>query len=118
LAVLATIGGFFGVGPAFRFITGTEHPGARLNIVRWLDPVIWNASTKEFGRLGGAEGHEAPVTEPAHGATEAAAAPPGGPYGDTGFNLAHSIETSTHSELGTEWLFIVISLFAAGLGMG
>src|SRR5262249_50834808 len=35
----------------------------------------------------------------------------------SGFNLAHEVEGSLHSELGTEWLFIVISLVAAGLGM-
>ena len=44
LAVLATIGGFVGIGPAFKPITGTEHPGGRLNIVNWLNPIIWNPS--------------------------------------------------------------------------
>ena len=39
LAVLATIGGFVGIGPAF---TGGHHPGGRMNIVNWLDPIIWN----------------------------------------------------------------------------
>src|SRR5687768_18318319 len=39
LAVLATIGGLVGIGPAFKFITGTEHPGGRMNIVNWLNPV-------------------------------------------------------------------------------
>jgi len=38
-------------------------------------------------------------------------------YGDTGFNLAHSVENSTHSELATEWIFIIISLVVAGIGM-
>jgi NADH-quinone oxidoreductase subunit L len=121
LAVLATIGGFVGVGPAFRLLTRSEHPGGRLNIVRWLDPVIWNASTKEFGQLEVAGGHETPTAEPAHGA---AATPAGGHaattgvYGDVGFNLAHSVEGALHNELLTEWLFIVLSVVAAGIGMG
>jgi NADH-quinone oxidoreductase subunit L len=121
LAVLATIGGFVGVGPAFSFLTRSEHPGGRLNIVRWLDPVIWNANTKEFGQLEVAGGHEAPTAEPAHGA---AATPAGGHaattgvYGDVGFNLAHSVEGALHNELLTEWIFIVLSLVAAGIGMG
>src|SRR6478672_6993768 len=33
------------------------------------------------------------------------------------FNLANSIEGSVRSELGTEWIFIIISLVAAGTGM-
>src|SRR4030095_11247645 len=121
LAVLATIGGFVGVGPAFRLLTRSEHPGGRLNIVRWLDPVVWNASTKEFGQLEVAGGHETPTAEPAHGA---AATPAGGHaattgvYGDVGFNLAHSVEGALHNELLTEWLFIVLSVVAAGIGMG
>src|SRR5205085_9694021 len=41
LAVLAVIGGFVGIGPAFRSVTGAEHPGGRMNIVTWLNPVIW-----------------------------------------------------------------------------
>ena len=41
LAVLATIGGFVGVGPAFKFLSGSDHPGGRLNIVNYLDPIIW-----------------------------------------------------------------------------
>src|SRR5215813_510422 len=115
LAVLATIGGFVGVGPAFRSVTGSEHPGGKLNIVNWMDPVIWNPTTHEFGHETAevAEGasHGAPVkSEP-----EAESA---GVFGSTGFNLAHSVEHSLHSELGTEWLFIVISLIAAGIGIG
>jgi NADH-quinone oxidoreductase subunit L len=117
LAVLAVIGGFVGVGPAFRFITGSEHPGGNLNIVNWLDPIVWNPTTKEFGTgehanteshaaPAPAEGH-APATEAGHGASV---------YGDTGFNLAHSVEKSL-GELGTEWLFIILSLVVAGLGI-
>src|SRR4030095_8012183 len=80
-----------------------------------------NASTKEFGQLEVAGGHETPTAEPAHGA---AATPAGGHaattgvYGDVGFNLAHSVEGALHNELLTEWLFIVLSVVAAGIGMG
>ena len=38
-------------------------------------------------------------------------------YGDTGFNLAHSVEAKL-GELGTEWLFIIISIVVALGGMG
>jgi NADH-quinone oxidoreductase subunit L len=107
LAVLATLGGFLGIGPAFRFMTGSEHPGGKLNIVTWLSPVIWSPA----GATGGEHGSE-PLAEGSHAATPAPEA-----EGASGFNLAHSVESSTHSELGTEWIFIVISLVAAGIGM-
>jgi NADH-quinone oxidoreductase subunit L len=126
LAILATIGGFVGVGPAFRAWTGTPHPGGHLNISNWLAPIIWNPTTREFNTP---EGHEAAA--PAESAHAETAAPPlaegvaeeGGHgsaaavYGDTGFNLAHAVENSTHSELATEWIFILISLVVAGIGM-
>ena len=117
LAVLATIGGFVGVGPAFRFITGAEHPGGRLNIVQWLEPIIWNPVTHEFPS--GQESHASPA-ENAHGAE------PAGPeaseantsaYGGVGFVLTQSVEHTLGSELKTEWLFIFISLIVAGVGM-
>jgi NADH-quinone oxidoreductase subunit L len=112
LALLAVIGGFVGIGPAFRSVTGSEHPGGRMNIVTWLNPVIWNPSTHEFNAPEGGE-HAAPVAEaPAESAHGEATV-----YGDTGFNLAHSVENSTHSELATEWIFIIISLVVAGIGM-
>ncbi len=124
LALFAIIGGFVGIGPAFRFMTGSEHPGGRLHIVTWLNPIIWNPVTREFNAPEGAEGaqgaqggsHEAPVAEttPAEGAHGEAGA---SVYGNTGFNLAHSVESSTHSELKTEWIFIAISLAVAGIGM-
>src|SRR5215213_1634595 len=117
LAVLAVIGGLVGIGPAFRGVIGTEHPGGRLHIVNWLNPIIWNPVTREFNAPEGS-GHEAaPVAETAavggaaHGEAGASL------YGDTGFNLAHSVESSTHSELATEWIFIAISLVVAGIGM-
>jgi NADH-quinone oxidoreductase subunit L len=120
LALLAVIGGFVGIGPAFRTITGTEHPGGHLNIVTWLNPIIWNPVTKEFNPAEGA--HEVAPAETAHAeapatAAEGAHGSSAAVYGDTGFNLAHSVENSTHSELATEWIFIIISLVVAGIGM-
>jgi len=136
LAVLATIGGFFGVGPAFKAITGSEHPGGKLNIVNWLNPVIWDAATGEFktaeGGHGetaaapaGAHGEAAPATEVAHGSVPAseaahgAAATSEGAHATaaSGFNLAHAVDNVVHSHTLTEWIFIFISLIAAGIGM-
>ncbi|HVI69984.1 MAG TPA: proton-conducting transporter membrane subunit, partial [Pyrinomonadaceae bacterium] len=123
LAVFATIGGLVGIGPAF---TGGSHPGGNLNIVNWLEPIIWNPVTGEFNvPEGGAPAgshatpatvadaeHAAPVTEAAsHGAATTTV------YGDTGFNLAHAVEGATHSHLVTEWIFIIISLIVAGVGI-
>ena len=116
LAVLATLGGLVGIGPAFRFITRSEHPGGRLHVVSWLNPIIWNPATREFNAPEGGE-HEAPVAETAPASETAQGETAANVYGDTGFNLAHSVENSTHSELGTEWLFIIISLVVAGTGM-
>ncbi|HEY0097548.1 MAG TPA: NADH-quinone oxidoreductase subunit L [Pyrinomonadaceae bacterium] len=144
LAVLAVIGGFVGISPAF---TGGAHVGGRMNIVNWLEPVIWNPSTRQFNAPHGAGGgehasadthgepdaiaqnHGAPATTQAapaphsdtaqssHAATGADASH--SPYGnDAGFNLAHAVEGVTHSHLLTEWVFIIISLIAAGIGMG
>jgi NADH-quinone oxidoreductase subunit L len=133
LAALATIGGFVGISPAF---TGGEHAGGKLNIVNWLDPVIWNPATGEFGKESHAEAsalaahdkqtaaREAVRQEGAHGAplptrsdeehgTRAAL-----PYSDTGFNLAHSVQTMLGgSHLAAEWFFIVVSVVVAGAGI-
>ena len=124
LALLAVIGGLIGIGPAFRSVTGSEHPGGRLNIVTWLNPVIWNPATREFNAAKGAEGagHEAPAAEtspvaPAEGAEARHGKFIASSYNDVGFNLAHSVEGATHSELATEWIFIIISLVVAGIGM-
>ena len=118
LAVLAVIGGFVGIGPAFKPITGTEHPGGRLHIVNWLNPIIWNPLTREFNTAEGGE-HGAPATEAEH--TELVAEAHGefveAPYTDTGFNLAHTVYNATHSHLATEWIFIIISLLVAGIGI-
>jgi len=125
LAILATIGGFIGIGPAFRWATGTEHPGGKLNIVQWLNPVVWDPATREFKEHEAGGGHGEPAA-PAVSHGETAAQKPGeahgasaaGVYGNVHSTLAHSVESATHSELGTEWIFIIISLVAAGIGMG
>src|SRR5947209_4623341 len=133
LAVLATIGGFLGISPAF---TGGKHVGGRVNIVNWLEPVIWNPVDKSFGGgLSDGSGGEAKSEESrqkAEGSSLIASTQPGAlrsearneaegsesvaPYGDTGFNLAHSIEKSL-GETATEWVFIIISIVVAAFGM-
>jgi NADH-quinone oxidoreductase subunit L len=136
LAILATVGGFVGISPAFKFITSSEHPGGRLNIINWLDPVIWNPATGQFSKESAAEvraieernraaaGREAVREEGSNRAPLATESEPGGeesvqPYGDTGFNLAHAVQnTLGGSHAAAEWFFIVVSLLAAGLGMG
>src|SRR6185436_8192469 len=120
LAVLATIGGFVGISPAF---TGGSHIGGRLNIVNFLDPIIWNPTTKVFGThevvdaygvplKGEVELHAVLTTEPEH------LAEPPPPYGHEGFNLAHAVQEVVHSHTLAEWVFIIISLLVAGLGIG
>jgi NADH-quinone oxidoreductase subunit L len=120
LAVLATIGGFVGISPAF---TGGHHVGGRLNIVNFLDPIIWNPTTRVFGTHEVVDAHGRPLemraeahavllTEPLH------VEPPPPPYGNEGFNLAHAVESVVHSHTLTEWVFIIISLLVAGLGIG
>ena len=121
LAVFAVIGGFVGVGPAFEPITGSKHPGNRMNIVNWLNPVIWNPATREFN-MPEAGDHGAPAAETAHAAPVPVAdaghgAPSGAAYGDVGFNLAHAVDNVVHNHLLTEWIFIIISLVVAGIGM-
>ncbi|MGB7924793.1 MAG: NADH-quinone oxidoreductase subunit L [Pyrinomonadaceae bacterium] len=122
LAVLATIGGFVGISPAF---TGGHHVGGRMNIVNWLEPVIWNPQTRAFGEetreeAAGGEHSTAPLPT-----TSEAGAPPShakdeaiSPYGDTGFNLAHAVEERLGSHTAAEWFFIVVSLIVAGIGIG
>ena len=118
LAVLAIIGGFVGIGPAFKPITGSEHPGGRMNIVNWLNPVIWNPVTREFNTPE-AGGHETPAAETAHAApvAEAVNGFVASPYGEVGFSLQHAVDGVVHNHLVTEWIFIIISLVVAGIGM-
>ncbi len=143
LAMLAIVGGFVGISPAF---TGGAHVGGRLNIVNWLDPVIWNPATGEFGKEHAAGGEHASQgkgqkvkgkSEEESGALIASStafvpkeegaarseAEGGGigpsrpPYGDTGFNLARAINRVPEGHTA-EWVFIIISLLAAGVGIG
>jgi len=113
LAILATVGGFVGISTAF---TGGREVGGRLNIVHWLNPVIWNPTTKSFH-----------VDEPLSPADEARIAAT--PHTSElrvllsepeakGFNLAHAAESKLGSESATEWVFIIISLIVAGIGIG
>ena len=146
LAVLAIVGGFVGISPAF---AGGAHVGGKLNIVNWLDPVIWNPATGQFGKESHAQtsalaahdkqaaGHEAVRQEGSHSAplptrTDEHAAPgashaaSGGehaasalPYGgETRFNLAHAVQNMLGgSHAAAEWFFIIVSLLVAGFGI-
>lgn len=117
LAILATIGGLVGIGPAFGL---GETPGGKLNIVKWMDPIVWNPQTGEFGKEatgehGAAASHGEPTPAPV---TTEHAAPDGGVYGNVPTTLAKKVEHAGLSHVATEWLFIFISLIAAGIGMG
>jgi NADH:ubiquinone oxidoreductase subunit 5 (subunit L)/multisubunit Na+/H+ antiporter MnhA subunit len=130
LAVLAVIGGFIGISPAF---TGGHHAGGRLNIVNWLEPVIWNPATGGFGKesleeaSGGAgKGAPLPTTSEPLASQGKRAADEGlvnigketpTPYGDHHFNLAHAVEEIFHSHTAAEWFFIAVSLVVAGFGI-
>jgi NADH-quinone oxidoreductase subunit L len=121
LAVLATIGGFVGISTAF---TGGHHVGGKLNIVNFLQPIIWNPATGEFdtGHTSTAsEAHgPAPETQPSHSAEGNSAIAPAAEEAshDSGFNLAHSVTNALNgNHTLAEWVFILISLLAAGSGM-
>lgn len=118
LAIFATIGGFVGISTAF---TGGKHVGGKMNIVTWLNPVIWNKETGSFGEFGyGSDvqpllGKEGPFGE---NASERERLQPKGELKEhDGFNLAHSVESTVHSETATEWVFIILSLVVAGCGI-
>src|SRR5713226_4689776 len=97
LAILATIGGTVGISTAF---TGGKEVGGKLNIVTWMNPVIWNPSTKSFG----AEGPKVlPEPLPEEGA---------------GFNLGEAVGQKMGGESWAELLFAGLSLLVAGLGIG
>jgi len=107
LAILATIGGFVGISTAF---TGGKEVGGRMNIVTWLNPVIWNPATGQFGKpeegkAGVLAGREAASRVEEHAS-------------QSGFNLAQAVESKLGSETATEWVFILISLIVAGIGIG
>jgi NADH-quinone oxidoreductase subunit L len=124
LAVLATVGGFVGISTAF---TGGHHIGGRLNIVNFMDPIIWNPATGFFGTHEIVDSYGRPLERIAQARAElvpqaeVAEVPP--PYGHEGFNLAHSVESKMpgepkNREIATEWIFIIISLAVAALGIG
>jgi NADH:ubiquinone oxidoreductase subunit 5 (subunit L)/multisubunit Na+/H+ antiporter MnhA subunit len=120
LAVLATVGGFVGISTAF---TGGKHVGGRTNIVNFLDPIIWNPTTRYFGTHEIVDSYGKPLEHVAESRTELVfgqlgpgETPP--LYGSEGFNLAHAVESKVHSETLTEWVFILISLAIAALGIG
>jgi NADH-quinone oxidoreductase subunit L len=122
LAVLAVVGGLVGISPAF---AGGHHVGGRLNIVNWLEPVIWNPQTRRFGEETSEEAakgeHAAPLpttSEPEAPQEHAAKSEGVSPYGDTGFNLAHAVEEKLGSHTAAEWFFIVVSLVVAAFGIG
>jgi NADH:ubiquinone oxidoreductase subunit 5 (subunit L)/multisubunit Na+/H+ antiporter MnhA subunit len=120
LAVLATIGGFVGISPAF---TGGHHVGGRLNIVNFLDPIIWNPTTRVFGTHEVVDAYGTPLakTAQAHSvllAEPLQVEPPPPPYGNEGFNLAHAVDSIVHNHTLTEWVFIIISLLVAAFGIG
>jgi NADH:ubiquinone oxidoreductase subunit 5 (subunit L)/multisubunit Na+/H+ antiporter MnhA subunit len=118
--VLATVGGFVGISTAF---TGGKHIGGRMNIVNFLDPIIWNPTTSYFGTHETVDSYGRPlehvaVTRVELSTTELEHAETPPPYGSEGFSLAHAVESKLHSETATEWVFILISLAVAGLGIG
>ncbi|MEP6742707.1 MAG: NADH-quinone oxidoreductase subunit L, partial [bacterium] len=121
LAVLATVGGFVGISTAF---TGGRHIGGRMNIVNFMDPIIWNPTTHSFGKEEILDSLGKPV-EMQVGERRAVLPTDDVPVelpplygGEEGFNLAHAAESKLGSETATEWLFIVISLIVAGIGIG
>ncbi|HEX5965524.1 MAG TPA: NADH-quinone oxidoreductase subunit L [Pyrinomonadaceae bacterium] len=119
LAVLATIGGFIGIGAAFKPITGTDHPGGRIHIANWLRPIIWDPVTREFPKgegHGSVAEHAAPA--PAPEAAHPAPAPETAHTESHWFNLAHAVDNVLHNHTLTEWVFIIISLLVAGIGIG
>ena len=121
LAVLATIGGFVGIGPVFEPLTGSKHPGGNLNIVNWLKPVIWDPVTREFptgGDHGAVAEHPAPAPAPATEAAHSSTAPETAHAETRWFNLAHAVDNVVHNHWLTEVLFVIISLIVAGIGIG
>lgn len=120
LAVLATVGGLVGISPAF---SGGHHVGGRLNIVNWLEPVIWNPRTRTFGKEAEetAEGErKAPLpttSEGALGELDSLGGGKRGPFGNSFFNLANTVEEGLGSHTLAEWFFIIVSLLVAGFGM-
>ena len=115
LAVLATIGGFVGISTAF---TGGRHVGGRMNIVNFLDPIIWNPASGEFGGTAAEEHEASPAAETGHANETGVAVRTQADHESSGFNLARSVMNAVGSHTAAEWVFILISLLAAGAGIG
>jgi len=96
LAIFATIGGFIGISTAF---TGGKEVGGRLNIVTWLNPIIWNSETGAFNSVASEEGRVPPNTKAVLTGETSHQAP-------AGFNLAHTIENNLGSEMATDWALV------------
>jgi NADH-quinone oxidoreductase subunit L len=111
LAILATVGGFVGVSTAF---TGGKHVGGKLNIVNWMEPIIWNPSTGQFGKP--EESKTGVIAFGEMSPAEAARVEENSSH--AGLNLAHAVEANLGSEAATEWVFILISLVVAAIGIG
>jgi NADH:ubiquinone oxidoreductase subunit 5 (subunit L)/multisubunit Na+/H+ antiporter MnhA subunit len=94
-----------------------------LNIVNFLDPIIWNPYTRVFGTHEVVDAYGTPLakTAQAHSvllAEPLQVEPPPPPYGNEGFNLAHAVDSIVHNHTLTEWVFIIISLLVAAFGIG
>ncbi len=117
LAVLATLGGFVGISSA---VTGGTHAGGRANIATWLEPVIWNPQTREFGAPHTQyESDARPLAESSVDASlETAQA--NSPYDKSAHNLASVIVNVFGSNARAEQFLMLISLVVAffGIGMG
>jgi len=115
LAVLAAFGGFVGISSA---VTSGTHAGNRANIATWLEPIIWNPQTREFGapqtqQEPGAQ----PLTESGENASlETARAI--SPYDKGTHNLASVIESIFGSRARAERLLMLVSLAVALFGIG
>lgn len=121
LAALATVGGFVGISSA---VTGGAHAGNRVNIATWLEPIIWNPQTMEFG---------ASHTQPEPGTqslaksgnlaaleTARAISLSDSPYDKGAHTFAADIESYFGSRARAEQLLMLISLAVAlsGIGVG
>src|SRR5437588_10520033 len=99
LAILATVGGFVGISTAF---TGGKEVGGRMNIVNWMNPIIWNPTTSKFGMESSAEA--ATEKSKAVGISDTYSGAPWRKEPD-GFNLAHAVESKLGSDTATAWVF-------------
>jgi NADH-quinone oxidoreductase subunit L len=110
LAILATVGGLVGISTAF---TGGREVGGKLNIVHWLNPIIWNPTTKAFG-ADNAEFASEPLANRRPGELRGEAVP----SEHAGFNLGEAVGEKLGHESRAELLFAGLSILVAGLGMG